>query len=142
MGTDGITLGSGSLCMMDEFGTPFLEAPVYDMSWDIAMSADAEANYNFEFRTPLAQTFTTDTVIVDTGLLNLISDQPKGFFLEYDVDIQIQARRHHKKRINKKWLKRYGYKTVRRRVRLSCEEMSINQDDGCCNIDVEGVMYV
>lgn len=25
---------------------------------------------------------------------------------------QIQRRTHHKRRINKKWLKRYGYKTV------------------------------
>lgn len=33
---------------------------------------------------------------------------------EYDIDysIYVQARKHKKKRINKKWAKRYGYKCV------------------------------
>ena len=30
----------------------------------------------------------------------------------------VQRRTHHKRRINKKWLKRYGYKTVTDDVRL------------------------
>lgn len=43
---------------------------------------------------------------------------PDTFTYEYDVPIMIQARCHKKKRINKKWLKRYGmkYDTVKRRV--------------------------
>ena len=43
---------------------------------------------------------------------------PVGIFNGYTVIISeactstVQARRHRKKRINKKWIKRYGYKTV------------------------------
>lgn len=136
MVTDNCTFGSGSLYMIGEFGKQFLDVPAYDMSCDIPMSADEETDYNFEFRTPLAQEFTVDSCIVDTGLLSLISERPKGFFLEYDADVQVQARKHRKKRINKKWLKRYGYKTVRRSVRLNCEGLSRNRDDDWCSINV------
>lgn len=39
-----------------------------------------------------------------------LSDKPDA----YDIQFQklVQARKHKKRRINKKWLKRYGYKTI------------------------------
>ena len=43
----------------------------------------------------------------------------KNFTVEYSEPILIQARRHHKKRIDKKWRKRYGYKTIFRKKRLT-----------------------
>ena len=44
--------------------------------------------------------------------------KPATFTYEYDVSIMIQARWHKKKRINKKWLNRFGMKsdTVKKRV--------------------------
>lgn len=37
-----------------------------------------------------------------------------GYFVEKDAEIPkvVQVKAHKKKRINKKWAKRYGYKTV------------------------------
>ena len=142
MGLDNFSFGPGELYIMDQSGETAIQMSVYDMQCDIPLSAEAEPNYEFEFRTPLAQEFTADGYIVDTGLLDLISEQPRGVYLEYDVEVEIQARRHRKKRIDKKWLKRYGYKPVKRRVRLNCEQLSIDQDGGLCNIDVKGVEYV
>ena len=142
MGFDELSFEPGELYMMDQSGETAMQMSVYDMQCDIPFSAEAEPNYKFEFRTPLAQEFTADSFIVDADLLRLISEQPSGFYLEYDAEVQIQARRHRKKRIDKKWLKRYGYKTVRRRVRLNCEQMSINNSDGWHDIDVKGVEYV
>lgn len=141
MGLDELSFGPGELYIMDQSGETAMQMSVYDMQCEIPFSAEAEPNYEFEFRTPLAQEFTADSYIVDTGLLELISEQPRGFYLEYDADVQVQARRHRKKRIDKKWLKRYGYKTVKRRVRLNCEQLSINSSDGWYNIDVKGVSY-
>lgn len=141
MSIKNFTMGPGELYIMDQSSETAMQMSVYDMQCDIPFSAEAEPNYEFEFRTPLAQEFTADSCIVDTGLLKLISEQPSGFYLEYDVEIEVQARRHRKKRIDKKWLKRYGYKTVKRRVRLNCEQLSINQDDGWFNVDVKGVSY-
>jgi len=43
----------------------------------------------------------------------------KNFTVEYSEPILVQARRHHKKRINKKWRKRYGYKTIFRKKQLT-----------------------
>lgn len=43
----------------------------------------------------------------------------KNFTVEYSEPILVQARRHHKKRIDKKWRKRYGYKTIFRKKRLT-----------------------
>ena len=37
----------------------------------------------------------------------------ENFSISYPV--KVQARKHRKRRINKKWLKRYGYKTVMRK---------------------------
>lgn len=43
----------------------------------------------------------------------------KDFTVEYSEPILIQARCHKKKRINKKWRKRYGYKTIFRKKQLT-----------------------
>jgi hypothetical protein len=39
-------------------------------------------------------------------------DSDQTFQMEYDVFVHEQVRRHKKKRINKKWAKRYGYREV------------------------------
>lgn len=43
----------------------------------------------------------------------------KDFTVEYSEPILIQARCHKKKRINKKWRKRYGFKTIFRKKQLT-----------------------
>lgn len=43
----------------------------------------------------------------------------QNFTVEYSEPILVQARRHHKKRIDKKWRKRYGYKTIFRKKQLT-----------------------
>lgn len=56
---------------------------------------------------------------------------PTTFTYEYDVPIMIQARWHKKKRINKKWLKRFGmkYDTVKRRVEARVISLDTNSGD-------------
>lgn len=48
---------------------------------------------------------------------------------------RIQARHHKKKRINKKWAKRYGYKTVYEDVRIT--DLHFNHDDSRFEWSVE-----
>lgn len=49
-----------------------------------------------------------------SSLLNYAANvNDKPFYVEYYIPILIQARWHKKKRINKKWLKRYGMKEDR-----------------------------
>lgn len=51
-----------------------------------------------------------------------------GFTAEFRVPYQVQIRRHRKKRINKKWAKRYGYKTRFTVARLT--DVQLRQYEG------------
>lgn len=51
----------------------------------------------------------------------------KPFNLEYSTPIMVQSRWHKKKRINKKWLKRYGMKQDS--ILVQCDVKSISPDD-------------
>ena len=51
----------------------------------------------------------------------------KPFNLEYSTPIMVQSRWHKKKRINKKWLKRYGMKQDS--ILVKCDVKSISPDD-------------
>mgnify|MGYP003306981713 FL=1 len=55
-------------------------------------------------------TFTCENAVINENLLSelFLQKKPNTFDLQYTA--MVQARRHKKKRINKKWLKRYGYK--------------------------------
>ena len=56
--------------------------------------------------------------------------EPSKVFVECDVGTYIPIRRHKKKRIQKKWIKRYGYKRItERRSFDGCEiQKKINGD--------------
>lgn len=60
---------------------------------------------------------------IDGDMLAKLLDFPmaagKNFTVEYSEPILVQARRHKKKRIDKKWRKRYGYKTIFRKKQLT-----------------------
>lgn len=51
-----------------------------------------------------------------------------SFTIEGKVPRQVQVRMHKKKRINKKWVKRYGFKTVFKPIRLT--NVKFNKQDG------------
>lgn len=59
----------------------------------------------------ITMNFTTDEKVDINKILGLdVAQMPNSYDIQY-VKI-VQARKHKKKRINKKWLKRYGYKKV------------------------------
>lgn len=141
MPTDNFTMGPGQLYILDEASTFMIDAPAAECRMDFPLSVDAEPSYDFEFKTPVVQEFMGMGYLVDTSLLGIGSGRPNGYYIEYYADIQVQARRHRKKRIDKKWLKRYGYKTVRRKIRLKCDQITMTPDDDGLGVrfDVEGV---
>lgn len=65
-----------------------------------------------------------------TGVdLSRFPDNTSGFTLEFQSPYLVQIRRHRKKRINKKWAKRYGHKTMFKSVRFT-ECSLISEQDG------------
>lgn len=61
--------------------------------------------------TSIMTEFSTEEAVESNKILGLdIAQMPDSYNIQY-IKI-IQVRKHKKKRINKKWLKRYGYKKV------------------------------
>jgi hypothetical protein len=56
-------------------------------------------------------TFTVEGATINEELWKKLIQFPEKFDIEYTKIVQ--ARKHRKKRINKKWLKKYGYKQVK-----------------------------
>lgn len=55
------------------------------------------------------------------------------FDIEFDahVPVTVQSRKHKKHRINKKWLKRYGYKTIYQKIKIKMSDCEIDMhEDG------------
>lgn len=145
MGIENCSFGPSQLYIMDEADTFMIDAPAAECHMDIPLSVDAEPSYEYEFNIPVVQEFTATGSFVNEDLLQAISGRGNGhYYLEYYADIQVQAHRHRKKRIDKKWLKRYGYKTVRRKFRLKCDQLTMTPDDDGLGVrfDAEGVRYV
>ena len=67
--------------------------------------------------------------LIDCSLLNcdVTNLNSKPLYVEYYIPILIQARWHKKRRINKKWLKRYGMKEDK--VLVRCDVDSISPDN-------------
>lgn len=71
--------------------------------------------------------------LIDCSLSNFNTTNFNGkpFYIEYYIPIMIQARWHKKRRINKKWLKRYGMK--KDEVLVKCDVLSIHTNTECEN---------
>jgi hypothetical protein len=71
-------------------------------------------------------TFTAEGATINEELWKKLIQFPEKFDLEYMKTVQ--ARKHRKKRTNKKWLKKYGYKQVM--VRSKGWKVRTCADDG------------
>ena len=73
-------------------------------------------------------TFTVEGATINEDLWKALipSEFPEKYDIEYTTIVQ--ARKHRKKRINKKWLKKYGYKQVK--VRSKGWKIRRYADDG------------
>lgn len=92
------------------------EIPEYVTSIHAPLSADAEFSCECEVLPKLLGMFH------DIELRRL-QDLASSFTFSCSSPYQIQKRRHKKKRINKKWAKRYGYLTKFAEIRL--QEVSL-----------------
>ena len=62
-----------------------------------------------------------------SSLLNYTDFNDKPLYIEYYIPILVQSRWHKKKRINKKWLRRYGMKEDK--ILVKCDVNSISPDN-------------
>ena len=97
------------------------QAPDYVTSIHYPLSTSKEVSFECEID---AQRFSKlmDVDLAQRGDLT-------SFTVEYTAPYQVQIRRHRKKRINKKWAKRYGYKTMFKTVKMTDVQFRQNETD-------------
>ena len=110
-----ITLGSGALYINNEKFGKLVEIhdeefPQYMKSFHLTNPADAEVTFEAEIDIPMFHRF--------TGAIDIDILGGQSFSTEFSEPYQEQRRKHKKKRINKKWAKRYGYVTKFRKWRI------------------------
>lgn len=114
-----IKLSSGSFYLNDKFLTdkfPMIEIPdepfpQYVKSFNLVDPTAAECTFEAEIDVPM---IFRSSFIFDASKL----PSAQSFTAEFSEPYQEQRRKHKKKRINKKWAKRYGYVTKFRKWRI------------------------
>ena len=94
--------------------------PEYVKRFSAPMSADAEVSFECDIDTSLF------AKLIGIDLAN--GQDATCASMIFQKSYQVQRKHHKKKRINKKWAKRYGYVT---KFKTYCmEEVSIEQNEG------------
>lgn len=135
----GIEFGSGSL---------YIEGPDKTMLLADSLSGFAEFEFSADEVAPIhwdlhkEASFSCEIDSADCALLKKISTpltHTVPFTLTHKRNIMIQARWHKKKRIRKKWLKRYGMKPDTIQVTYDIGELSYDHSDN--SFDFETTYY-
>lgn len=121
MPTKNTTLGPGML-YIDDIKIPVLQ-PLVELGDDIPddpVAADLFGAPAITLSKPHSFEFETTNTSFNEGLLAAMAQlpDPQPFSMEFDGFRYEQIRKHKKKRINKKWAKRYGYRAVPCRYRM------------------------
>ena len=105
--------------------------PEYVKRFTSPMSADAEISFECDIDTSLFAKLTGVDLARgrDATCASVIFQKP----------YQVQRRRHKKKRINKKWAKRYGYVTKFKTYQL--EDVHIEQNEGALSFTGQKIIY-
>ena len=106
------------------------DIPEFVKSIHCPMSIEAEVNFECDIDTKILKKITG--IDLDHG-----SDFT-GCTVLFNQPVQVQVRRHKKKRINKKWAKRYGYKTMFKSIKL--EEAYVKPNEN--GFDILGKNFI
>ncbi len=105
------------------------------------LSADETPNISYNLIKDFSASF--EMSVLDLSCLYTSTfKQSEVFNIEHDVSILTQARWHKKRRINKKWLKRYGMKQDTVKIKAVARTMSHMSETGEFNIDVDKLEYI
>lgn len=104
--------------------------PEYVKRFSAPMSADAEISFKCDIDTSLF------AKLIGIDLAN--GQDATCASMVFQKTYQVQRRRHKKKRINKKWAKRYGYVTKFKTYRI--EEVSIEQNEGALSFTGQKIL--
>lgn len=141
----GIELSNGILYMMESNGNQLELGNISNGLIEVdTLSADETPNIYYNFTKDISASF--EVSMRDVEFLDEFTiKQPcptETFNIEHNIPILVQARWHKKKRINKKWLKRYGMKADTVKIKAKARTLSYNTETGDCEFVVDKVEYV
>ena len=82
-----------------------------------------------------------DTTLITKEMLEDMF-HPKSFTMQYYVPIMVQARWHKKRRICKKWLKRYGMKPDKVLVTMDASAIEYDASDNTVEFNTKQWTYI
>lgn len=140
----GIELSDGTLYMMTSDGRKSELGEVFYGNIEVdTLSSNEIPDIIYHFNQAATASFSGEMTL--TGL-DYLGYKPfeltKTFSIEHNVGILVQARWHKKKRINKKWLKRYGMKHDTVKMKADARTLSYNTDTGDCEFEVDKLTYI
>lgn len=139
----GFELNDGTLYMIDSNGREFKlgDALCGDIEID-TLSPNETPDIIYNFNNTASASFSCETTFVDLSCLDYKPFDPtKNFNIEHNVPVLVQARWHKKKRINKKWLKRYGMKSDTVKIKANARTLSYNTETSDCEFEVDKLEY-
>ena len=104
--------------------------PEYVKRFSAPMSADAEVSFECDINTSLF------AKLIGIDLAD--GQDATCASMVFQKAYQVQRRRHKKKRINKKWAKRYGYVTKFKTYQL--EDVHIEQNEGALSFTGQRIL--
>lgn len=140
----GFELGNGMLYMMEPDGKQSELGDIFygDIEVD-TLSPNEMPDIIYNFQKAATASFSGEMTLTGLECLGYKPFEPtEKFSIEHNVGILVQAKWHKKKRINKKWLKRYGMKSDTVKVKANARTLSYNTDTWDCEFEVDKLEYI
>lgn len=140
----GFELSNGTLYMMESSDRQFeLADNVYgDIEIDTC-SPNEIPDAVYYLQGSASASFSCEMTLANLFDLDYKPFEPaENFSIEHNVPILVQARWHKKKRINKKWLKRYGMKSDTVKIKADARRLSYDIDTGELDFKVDKLEYI
>lgn len=138
----GFGLNNGTLYMIDSDGGRFELGD--DLCGDIEIDTLSPNEIpDIHFNLTSAANASLEITTTDLEYLAYKPFEPaKDFWFEFEEEILIQAKWHKKKRINKKWLKRYGMKSDTVKVRAKARALDHGYLAGEFDFETDKLEYI
>jgi hypothetical protein len=137
-----LELGNGTLYMMDSNGrqSEFSDISCGDIEID-TLSPNETPDIHFNLTS--AANASLEVTTTDLEYLTYKPFVPaKDFWFEFEEEILVQAKWNKRKRINKKWLKRYGMKSDTVKVRAKARALDYGYLAGEFDFETDKLEYI
>lgn len=140
----GFELNGGTLYMMGLDGKRAELGEVFSGDIEVdTLSPNEVPDIIYNFQKAATASFSSEMTLTGLEYLGYKPfESTEKFSIEHNVGILVQARWHKKKRINKKWLRRYGMKHDTVKMRAKARTLSCNTETGDCEFEVDKLEYI